>query len=307
LELDPVFEEIYKNTIQSRPADTIVAVAAGDTAWQVSPAIGLPLPHTAYRKLHAAADLGAHNVALAMGGLHPWVYSPACAVVEEVFWNRAMQYEDLAGRIASRDFGHLAANVQSAWAHFEEAMEAMPSISRAQRHHDYAGSANDSISAGDGVDGLRTHPWRQTIRDAAPFLLESLPAVIRHWEQGTNELQTAQDLLEQNSYEMAKRLRDSLFWSEFYLRMLQSQNNVIRSLNLLTWAPDGADIAKDPWRQAFLPIYRDEAANAQAWKDLLDTAPFSRIRIEKEVTTPAAFSRKMDQKQAALAKVTGEQ
>jgi hypothetical protein len=304
-ELDPVFEEILRETLESKQKETLVAVAAGDTDWLVSPAIGLPLPETAYNKLHTFAELGARNIALAMGGIHPWVYSPAAEVVKEVFWNTEEPYAELSARIASRDFGHLAENVRSAWSYFERAMDEMPSISRVQRLHRFVGSSNDSITGGGGVDGLEDRPWCVAVRDAAPFLLESIPATIESWEHGMDELQSAQVVVGENSYETAKRLRDTLFWGAFYLHLLEAQNNVLRALNLLSWTPDGQDPAKDPWRQAFLPIYRDEAANAQGWRDLLDTAPYTRIRIEKEVSTPAAFSRKMEQKQAALANLLG--
>lgn len=304
-EMDPVFAEILQTTLAAKSKDTIVAVAAGDSGWLVSPSIGLPLPKTAYEKLSHAAGLGAVNIALAMGGVHPWVYSPATEMVHEVIWNPNQSYEEISSRIASRDFGHLAESVQSAWSHFEHAMDEMPSISRAQRLHQFVGSGNDSITAGVGPGELQNHSWAISIRDAAPFLLESIPCVVDTWRHGLDELQAAQSLLGENSYETAKRLRDSLFWGAFYLRLLEAQNNVIRSLNLLSWVPDGQDPTRDPWRQAFLPIYRDESANAQEWRDLLDTTPYARIRIEKEVTTPAAFSRKMEQKQAALANLLG--
>ena len=61
---------------------------------------------------------------------------------------------------------------------------------------------------------------RRMARKAAPFLLESLPAVIEAWRGGVEQLQAAQVLVGENTYDMAKRLRESLFWSNFYLLLL---------------------------------------------------------------------------------------
>jgi hypothetical protein len=72
------------------------------------------------------------------------------------------------------------------------------------------------------------------------------------------------------------------------------------------WIPDGEDAERDPWRQSFLPAYRDEIENCQAWRDLLFAAPVSRIKLESEATTPAAVSRRFQQKQEALSSMVGE-
>jgi hypothetical protein len=69
---------------------------------------------------------------------------------------------------------------------------------------------------------------------------------------------------------------------------------------------DEEDAERDPRRQSFLPAYRDEIENCQAWRDLLFAAPFSRIRVESDVTTPAAVSRRFQQKQDALSSMVGE-
>ena len=137
---------------------------------------------------------------------------------------------------------------------------------------------------------------------AVPYLLESLPAVIKIWREGLQRLQQVPSELQGVE---AKCLRDNAFWSGFYAQLLITQYNTIRSLNLIHWIPEEADPEALPWRKAFLPVYRDELENCQRWKDLLFTAPEPLIRVEKEAANAASIARKLDQKRQALERLVG--
>ena len=305
-QLAPAFAEILQKTVETRSSDLVVAVSAGDSDWMVSPAVGIPLPRTTYTKIRRLAELGVKNVALAMGGLHPWVYSPSSEVFKEMIWNPQQECGGLLARIAKRDFREAGPDAIEAWGLFEKAFAEYAYVGRAQRLHEFTSVGKGLVTRPLRPSFLREDDWSRESHKLIPFLLESVPAVITSWQEGVSRLQKAQELVGDASLEVAGRLRDGVFWSSFYLRLLETQRNVVRCLNLMTWIPEGEDPEKPPWVQAFSPVYRDEMDNCQAWRDLLFTCPHRRLRVESEDTTPSAISRRFEQKQAALAAMLGE-
>lgn len=144
-----------------------------------------------------------------------------------------------------------------------------------------------------------------SLGDGVPFLLEGYPKAIRLWREGLERLQRTQDSTEGATYSIAKNLRDGVFWSGFYLQTLETQHNVVRCLNLLKWIPEGHSAEAAPWRQAFLPLYRDELANTERWTDLLFTAPEPLLRLEDQPMSRNGLERKLDQKRQALKGLIG--
>ena len=305
-QMAPEFVETIQEIVRTRGDEVYLAISAGDSDWSVAPTIGMALPQTTYTKIRYLVDAGARNIALAMGGFHPWVYSPSVEVFKEMVWNPDQSYEDLSERILTRDFGSAKPDVTTAWEKFEEAFSLYPSVSRVQGLGSFTTTGKGPVVSPPRPSLPKQDDWSHQAHDCVPYLLESLPAVMESWQEGVNLLRSAQELVGEESFDIAERLRDGIFWGNFYLRLLETQHNVLRCLNLAMWVPEGEDAERDPWRQSFLPVYRDEIANCQAWRDLLFAAPFSRIRVESEVTTPAAISRRFQQKQEALSSMVGE-
>jgi hypothetical protein len=79
----------------------------------------------------------------------------------------------------------------------------------------------------------------------------------------------------------------------------------LRCLNLLKWMPEAANANDPPWREAFLPLYRDELENCARWKELLFTSPEPNLRLEKEPMNPSGLGRKLEQKEQSLRNLTG--
>jgi len=302
LEWDTAYGELLTQAIRNNPESVYLAIAAGDTDRTVSPAIGMSLPNTTYSKIQRLIDLKARHIALDMGGIHPWVYSPNVEVFTELLWSPTESREDLIARIARRDFGKAADNVIEVWNLFDRAFTLYPSINRAQRLENMVRDGGDLILRPPVPPQIKNNPWSENVHLAVPYLLESLPAVLKTWREGLQKLQEVP--LEQEGLE-AKCLRDNAFWGEFLAQLLTTQYNLIRSLNLLHWSPEGADLETTPLRKAFLPVYRDELQNTEGWQNLLFTAPEPLIRLEMEEANPASLARKFDQKRQALERLVG--
>jgi hypothetical protein len=302
LEWDPVYGALLEQAIKDHPDLVYPVIAAGDTDRTVSPAIGMALPNTTFSKVQRLLDLKAHHIALDLGGIHPWVYSPNIEVFTEMIWSPAESAEDLIGRVARRDFGDAADEVVGVWNLFDQAFAVYPYINRAQRFEDMLHEGNDLILRPPIPSQIRNNVWTGSVGPAVPYLLESLPGVIKYWREGL--LRLHQIPMESKGMD-AKCLRDSAFWGGFLAQLLSTQYNTFRSLNLLHWVPEGVDPDTVPWRKAFIPVYRDEIQNCEQWQELLFTAPEPLIRLDQEAVNTTVLARKLDQKRQALERLVG--
>ncbi|NUN96211.1 MAG: hypothetical protein HUU16_08540 [Candidatus Omnitrophica bacterium] len=305
LDWDAEQQRTLEGILSSRPEDCMVAVAAGDTDRLFSPAVGMALPGAAHAKIRRLQELKCRNVALAMGGIHPWVYSPNAEVFRELMWKAGESSEETLGRIAGRDFGGAAEEVLAAWSLFDQAAAALPLVCRAQGGEAFTRNGADLTTGAPVPAKVVRNEWGLSLGDGVPFLLEGYPKAIRLWREGLERLQRTQDSTEGATYSIAKNLRDGVFWSGFYLQTLETQHNVVRCLNLLKWIPEGHSAEAAPWRQAFLPLYRDELANMERWTDLLFTAPEPLLRLEDQPMSRNGLERKLDQKRQALKGLIG--
>jgi hypothetical protein len=306
VELAPEYEKVLDRVLSERGNESVYAIAAGDSDWLMSPAIGVLPPLTTFLKTKVATQKGAQNIAFAMGGFHPWNYSPAVEVFNEMIWDPTASYEDLAKKVAERDFGPAADEMLGAWSMFAQAMNHYPAITHAQTLEEFIGLGDGLVTRAPRPAALASDPWAQEIGEAVPYLLESLPAVLGFWRQGITQIQAAQDTVQETSYDIAKRIRDGWFNAYLYYRLLETQHNVIRCLNVLRWVPEGAETDRNPWQVAFFPAYRDEIENSQGWQDLLFASPLEEIRVDGRETTPGAVSRRFEQKASALSSMAGE-
>jgi hypothetical protein len=303
---NPTYATVIEEALAARPNDIIVTVAAGDTDSTVSPAVGMALPNTAHAKIQRLSQMKCANIALAMGGIHPWTYSPNVEVFKDMIWTPEVSAEDLITKIAHRDFGTAAEQVVGVWSLFDQAFAAYPLTCRGQRLEDFVRKSKDLVTKIPSPAQVRDNPWSRTVSQGVPYLLEGYPTVLRLWQEGVQRLQRTQDETEGASFQVAKNLRDGVFWASFYYQMLQSQYQVVRCLNVLKWVPEGASPTDLPWKQAFIPLYRDEQQNCERWQDLLFTAPEPQIRLENEAMNPTALARKLDQKRQALNTLIGD-
>lgn len=296
---------ILQQALQLRPMNTIPVIAAGDTDWMVSPAVGLASPGLAHEKIQRLHSLHSSNIALAMGGFHPWVYSPNVEIFKEMIWNPGEPADALISRTAARDFGPAAEKVMAVWDLFSQALQALPNVCRAQHFETFIRESEEILLKPPAPAYLKGSTWGRSIHDAIPFLLEACPEVIRIWKQGVDQLEQAQDQTEGESFMVARDLRDGVFWSGFFLQVLQSQYNLVRGFNLLKWMPEDANPDASPWKDAFLPLYRDEVLNCDGWQALLFTAPEPRIRFRNEAVNATALARSWDQKRQNLSSLIG--
>ncbi len=299
---DASYGAILEQAIQNHPEHVYPVIAAGDTDRTVSPAIGMALPNTTYSKIRHLLDLKAQSIALDMGGLHPWVYSPNAEVFTEMLWSPTESAEALIARIAKRDFGAEGGKLVEIWALFDRAFTLYPSICRAQRLENMVQDGGDLILRPPTPAQVKTSPWSKEVESTVPYLLESLPSVIDGWREG---LQRLQEIPMESGGKVAKCLRDGVFWGGFYTQLLTTQYNTIRALNLMHWVTGGVDPEVAPWREAFLPLYRDELQNCERWQNLLFTAPEPLLRVEKDAANATALTRKLDQKRQALERLVG--
>lgn len=302
LDWDSTYGALLEQALHDHPGMVFPVIAAGDTDSTVSPTIGMALPNTTYSKVQRLLALKSRFIALDMGGIHPWVYSPNAEVFSEMLWSPTENGEELIARIAHRDFGAAGENLVGVWSLFDQAFALYPNICRAQRFESLIHDGGDLILRPPLPGQIQKNPWSGIAEPAVPYLLESLPAVIRYWQEGLQRLQGIQVDAEGV---VAKDLRDTTFWSGFFVQLLTTQYNIIRALNLLHWIPEGANPETAPWKEAFLPLFRDELQNCERWQDLLFTAPEPVIRIENEPANAAALARKLDQKRQALEKSLG--
>ena len=303
LEWDASYGKLLEQAIRTTPESVYPVIAAGDTDRTVSPAIGMSLPNTTFSKIQRLIDLKARHIALDMGGIHPWVYSPNVEVFSEMMWSSMDSREDLIAKIARRDYGKAADKVIEVWDLFDRAFTLYPYINRAQRLEDMVRDGGDLVLRPPIPSQVKNNPWSGNVNPAVPHLLESLPMVLKTWRDGLQKL--LEIPLEQEGV-AAKCLRDNAFWGEFFAQLLTTQYNLIRSLNLLNWSPEGIDLETTPLQKAFLPVYRDELQNSERWQNLLFTAPEPLIRMENEPANAASLARMLDQKRQALERLVGD-
>lgn len=302
---DNAYADLLQQALQRRSTHTIPVIAAGDTDWMVSPAVGMASPRLTHEKVQRLHTLQSSNIALAMGGFHSWVYSPNIEVLREMVWDPKESADTLVLRTAQRDFGPAAEKVIAVWDLFDQAMKILPNICRAQRLETFIRESDDVLLKPPAPSYLKGNTWGQSIHNALPFLLEAYPEVIRIWKQGVDQLQQVQDQTEGESFAVTRNLRDEVFWSGFFLQVLQTQYNLARGFNLLNCLPTDASLDAFPWKQAFLPLYRDEVSNCEAWQALLFTAPEPQVRFRNEAVNATGLARSWDQKRQNLLGLIG--
>ena len=299
---DEEYTSVIKSALKGRPDTCIPLIAAGDTDWMFSPALSVPAPYKAHEKIQHLADLGSENIGLALGGLHPWVYSPNARVFAEMIWDPTQQAGELLETIAKEDFGNAAEGVLDAWNLFDQAISRYPSFHPNQGMEFFARNAGDLHFEVGSSRNLQNHPWAEGVAGLVPYLVESLPGVIRMWESVVESLRLAQNEGEDEEilFHHAKNIRDSEYWATFALRLMNSQHNLLRRLNVLHWVPSGSDPSEFPWREAMAPIDRDSLENSEAWVTLLYNTPHPVLRIEGEEAVVGGLKRKLERLATAL-------